>query len=150
VSLIDKRLRLLDFVDNEIVEALIYQMRQQRVTLRLGEKVSGLEVVNDAKNGERVSINLKSGKHIFAQKALYSIGRSGATERLGLDHATLTADAHGRLKVNEFFQTEVPNIYAVGDVIGFPSLASASMEQGRLAACHAFGVAAASVPGLVP
>jgi NAD(P) transhydrogenase len=150
VTLIDKRLRLLDFVDNEIIEALIYQMRQQRVTLRLGEKVSGLEVVNDAKNGERVSINLKSGKHIFAQKALYSIGRSGATERLGLDHATLTADAHGRLKVNEFFQTEVPNIYAVGDVIGFPSLASASMEQGRLAACHAFGVAAASVPGLVP
>jgi len=150
VTLVDKRPRLLEFVDNEIVEALIYQMRRQRVTLRLGEEVSGLEINTDAKNGEQVSINLKSGKHITAQRALYSIGRSGATEKLGLDHATLTADSRGRIKVNEFFQTEVPNIYAVGDVIGFPSLASASMEQGRLAACHAFGVAAESVPELVP
>ena len=81
---------------------------------------------------------------------LYSIGRAGKTAGLGLELAGLTADERGRVTMNADFQTQVPTIDAVGDVIGFPSLASTSPEQGRLAACHAFGVATLSVPALVP
>ena len=149
VTLIDKRPRLLPFVDAEIVEALTYQLRQNRMTLRLGEEVSGLETVEDER-GPRVKILLKSGKQITTEKALYSIGRTGATQDLQLQAAGLETDNRGRLTVNESYQTTVPHIYAVGDVIGFPSLASTSMEQGRLAACHAFGVAATSSPELFP
>jgi NAD(P) transhydrogenase len=153
VTLIDKRTRLLPFVDEEIVDALAYHMRQQRVTLRLGEEVSGLEHLAPGAEGERgprVRIQLQSGKQIVTEKALYSIGRTGATDTLNLAGAGLAADGRGRLEVNGHYQTAVPSIYAVGDVIGFPSLASTSMEQGRLAACHAFGVEATSVPELFP
>jgi NAD(P) transhydrogenase len=149
VTLIDKRPRLLSFVDAEIIETLAYHLRQNRVTLRLGEEVSGIEPTTD-EHGERVKINLASGKQIVADKALYSIGRTGATQELNLPAAGLAADPRGRLNVNASYQTEVPHIYAVGDLIGFPSLASVSMEQGRLAACHAFGVPATSVPALFP
>jgi NAD(P) transhydrogenase len=149
VTLIDKRDRLLGFVDHEIVDALIYQMRQNRVTLRLGEEVSAIEPI-ETEFGDRVRVHLSSGKKLTAEKALYSVGRHGATDALGLETINLQADERGRLKVNGTFQTEVPGIYAVGDVIGFPSLASTSMEQGRLAACHAFGVPANSVPELFP
>ena len=149
VTLVDQRPRLLPFVDAEIVEALTYQLRQNRLTLRLGETVSGIEPIQDER-GERVKILLESGKQIVAEKALYSIGRTGATHDLDLPAAGLEADARGRLKVNGHYQTAVPHIYAVGDVIGFPSLASTSMEQGRLAACHAFRVPAKSVPELFP
>jgi NAD(P) transhydrogenase len=149
VTLIDKRPRLLPFVDGEIIETLAYQLRQNRVTLRLGEEVSGIEPIED-EHGARVNIHLASGKQIIAEKALYSIGRTGAIQELNLPAAGLTADARGRLGVNAFYQTEAPHIYAVGDLIGFPSLASTSMEQGRLAACHAFGVPANSVPELFP
>ena len=97
-----------------------------------------------------MKIHLDSGKQIVTEKALYSIGRTGATGALGLEAAGLAADERGRLKVNSNFQTDVPDIYAAGDVIGFPSLASTSMEQGRLAACHAFGIEAKSVPELFP
>src|SRR5436190_7209674 len=149
VTLIDKRPRLLPFVDSEIIETLAYQLRQNRVTLRLGEEVSGIEPLNDD-HGARVNIHLASGKQIIAEKALYSIGRTGAIQDLNLPAASLSADARGRLNVNAVYQTEVPHIYAVGDLIGFPSLASTSMEQGRLAACHALGVPANSVPELFP
>ena len=149
VTLIDKRSRLLDFVDAEIIDALVYQMRQNRVTLRLGEEVAGL-VVEQGPTGERVNITLVSGKHVVASKALYSVGRTGATGDLNLEAAGVKADERGRLTVNARFQTEVPHIYGVGDVIGFPSLASTSMEQGRLAACDAFGVKAHSVAELFP
>jgi NAD(P) transhydrogenase len=149
VTLVDKRERLLPFVDAEIVEALAYHLRQNRVTLRLGEEVSGVEPLTDEK-GERVRITLASGKQIVTDKALYSIGRTGATATLNLSAAGLPPDERGRLRVNEHYQTAVPHIYAVGDVIGFPSLASTSMEQGRLAACHAFSVPAKSVPELFP
>lgn len=145
VTLIDMRRDLLPFVDREIVDSLAYQMRQNRVTLRLGEEVSGIQPVNG-----RVRLNLASGKQIAADKALYSIGRTGATQALNLEAAGLRADERGRLRVNEHYQTEVPHIYAAGDVIGFPSLASTSMEQGRLAACHAFGIPATSFPELFP
>jgi NAD(P) transhydrogenase len=139
----------LDFVDNEIIDTLAYHLRQQRVTLRLGESVTAIEPFEDER-GPEVRIKLASGKQIVAEKALYSIGRTGATATLNLDAAGLTADVRGRLKVNADFQTEVPHIYAVGDVIGFPSLASTSMEQGRLATAHAFNVKAESAPGLFP
>ncbi len=149
ITLIDKRPILLDFVDDEIAESLAYQMRENRVTLRLGEEVSSIEPVND-EHGKRVRIHPESGKQIVAEKLLYSIGRTGNTHRLGLENAGITPDDRGRIKVNTNFQTAAPNIYAVGDVIGFPSLASTSMEQGRLAACHAFGLEAHSVPSLLP
>ena len=149
VTIIDKRPRLLSFVDAEIMDALAYHMRQQRVTLRLGEEVSGLRPIRDER-GERVKIDLKSGKQIVAEKALYSIGRTGATESLNLQSVGIEPDSRGRIPVNDRYQTSQPHIYAVGDVVGFPSLASTSMEQGRLAACHAFGVEARSVPGLFP
>ncbi len=149
VTLIDRSKRLLSFVDAEVVEALDYHLRQNRMTLRFSEAVSGIELVQNG--GEpRVKIHLASGKEIVAEKALYSIGRTGATGRLNLDAAGLKSDERGRLKVNEHYQTEVPHIYAAGDVIGFPSLASTSLEQGRLAACHAFGVEARSTPALFP
>lgn len=149
ITLIDKRPILLDFVDDEIADSLAYQMRENRVTLRLGEEVSGLETVQDD-HGKRVKITLQSGKQVLAEKVLYAIGRTGNTWKLGLENAGISPDDRGRIKVNTHFQTEVPNIYAVGDVIGFPSLASTSMEQGRLAACHAFGLEAWSVPSLLP
>ncbi len=149
VTLVDCRKRLLEFVDGEMIDTLAYHLRENRVTLRLGESVRGIERVEDD-CGLHVRILLDSGKQIIAERALYSIGRTGNTARLNLAAAGLTADHRGRISVNNHFQTAVPHIYAVGDVIGFPSLASTSMEQGRLAACHAFGVAATSVPELFP
>jgi NAD(P) transhydrogenase len=149
VTLVDKRERLLPFVDHELVDTLVYHLRQNRVTLRLGEEVQELELSDEGK-GERVHIHLASGKRIITESALYSIGRTGASIALNLSAAGITADKRGYLTVNECYQTEVPHIYAVGDVIGFPSLASTSMEQGRLAACHAFGVEVNSVPELFP
>jgi len=149
VTVIDKRLRVLPFIDEEIIDTLVHHMRQERVTLRLGEEVSSIEKV-DGDQGAKIRIALKSGKSISTETVLYSIGRTGATETLNLDAAGVTADPRGRINVNASYQTEVPHIYAVGDVIGFPSLASTSMEQGRLAACHAFGVDARSFPNLLP
>ena len=149
VTLIDRDPRLLHFVDGELVDTLVYHMRQKRVTLRLNEEVTWVESFEDDR-GERVKISLVSGKQIVSDAALYSIGRTGATGSLNLEAVGLTADSRGRLEVNESYQTAVPNIYAAGDVIGFPNLASTSGEQGRLAACHAFGMPARSVPGLFP
>ncbi|MCG8544792.1 MAG: Si-specific NAD(P)(+) transhydrogenase [Alphaproteobacteria bacterium] len=144
VTLIDRRPRLLPFVDAEIIDALIYHMRDNRAVFRLGESVASMKSVSDEK-GKHVCIELDSGKKVVAEKALYSIGRTGATEALNLENAKLTTIERGLLEVNEHFQTEAPHIYAAGDVVGFPSLASTSMEQGRQAACHAFSVDADSV-----
>ena len=149
VTIIDTRRRLLPFVDAEIIDSLVYHLNQQRVIMRLGEEVDSIEPVND-EQGERVKINLVSGKQIITEMALYSIGRTGATHSLNIESVNLQTDERGLLKVNERFQTNVPNIYGVGDVIGFPSLASTSMEQGRLAACHAFGVKTNHTPELFP
>ncbi len=149
VTLVDKRDRVLPFVDGEIIETLSYQLRQERAILRLGEEVTGIE---RSGNGQRpgVMIKLASGKQIAADKVLYAAGRTGATDSLNLKAAGIGADDKGRLSVNEHYQTDVPHIYAVGDVIGFPSLASTSMEQGRYAALHAFGREAHHVPELFP
>jgi NAD(P) transhydrogenase len=149
VTLVDRQSRLLPFVDSEIIESLEYHLREDRMTIWLRESVSGIELADSGADCQ-VKVHLASGKQITAEKALYSIGRTGATARLNLPAAGLTADERGRLKVNENYQTDVPHIYAVGDVIGFPSLASTSMEQGRLAACHAFGVQVSSAPALFP
>jgi NAD(P) transhydrogenase len=149
VTVIDKRTSLLPFVDEEVIDTLVHLMRQERVTMRLGEGVSGIDVI-DGEQGQKVHIALESGKHINTETVLYSIGRTGATEKLNLPAAGVTADERGRITVNASYETNVAHIYAVGDVIGFPSLASTSMEQGRLAACHAFGVEACSFPDLLP
>ncbi|HVN28383.1 MAG TPA: Si-specific NAD(P)(+) transhydrogenase [Candidatus Binataceae bacterium] len=149
VTVVEKQPRLLPFVDAEIVEGLIYHLRERRVTMRLGEEVDRVELIDDNAR-PRVKINLVSGKQIVVDKVLRSIGRSGATSRMRLEAAGVKTDTRGRIKVNEVYQTEVPNVYAAGDVIGFPSLASTSREQGRIASCHAFGVEAKHAPELFP
>jgi NAD(P) transhydrogenase len=146
VTLIDQRPTLLDFIDREIIEALSYHLRRNNVTLRLGEKVTSVEI--DDK--ERVVARLESGKRIVGDSLLYTVGRQGNADQLNLEAAGLQADERGRVRVNENFQTAVPHIYAAGDVIGFPALASTSMEQGRLASCHMFGLSCATVPDLYP
>jgi NAD(P) transhydrogenase len=150
VTLVDKRPRLLDYVDGEIIDALVHHLRENRVTMRLGEEVAALETFCNPTGDPDVRIHLASGKQLVADKVLYSIGRTGATSRLNVEAAGLLPNERGRLTVNEHYQTSVPHIYAVGDIIGFPSLASTSMEQGRMAACHAFGSDAHSVPELFP
>ena len=149
VTLIDKRDRLLPFIDREISDSLAYQLRQQRVAIRYCEEVEKFDVVENH-GAKQVIIKLTSGKTVVASAALYSVGRIGNTEELNLDSVGLTTDDRGRIKVNANYQTEVPNIYAVGDVIGFPSLASTSMEQGRIAVCNAFSHPYVSVPELFP
>jgi len=145
VTLIEMRNRLLEFADSEMVEALTYHLRDQRVTLRLGEAV---DTVEETPTG--VVANLKSKKKIAGDALLYSIGRQGNVEQLNLAAAGLQSDARGRIQVDGEYRTSQPHIFAVGDVIGFPALASVSMEQGRLAAAHACGVTAHSNPAMYP
>ncbi len=145
VILIEKRPRLLEFADTEIVEALCYHLRDQRVTLRLNEEVASVE-----ETGEGVVANLKSNKRIFGDTLLYAVGRQGNVDELNLDAAGIEADKRGRIPVDSEYRTKVPNIYAVGDVIGFPSLASVSMEQGRIASATAFGLKIHSNPATYP
>jgi NAD(P) transhydrogenase len=146
VTIIEKRPRILEFVDQQIVEALCFHMRSHGVTLRLGEEV---EEVSKTEDGA-VCARLKSGKHVWSDALLYAVGRAGNTDTLNLQACGLEADSRGRIRVNDNFQTAQPHIYAAGDVIGFPSLASVSMEQGRVAVCHAFGEPTISVPELFP
>ena len=146
VMLVDRRTTLIEFVDREIADTLIYHMRKANMTLRLGEAVAS--VFLDDRN--RVVTALESGKRLIADTLLFSIGRQGATSDLHLEAAGLQADARGRLSVNTHYQTLVEHIYAAGDVIGFPALASTSMEQGRLATCHALGMSCTSFSQLSP
>jgi NAD(P) transhydrogenase len=145
VILVEKRPRLLEFADAEIVEALSYHLRDHRVTMRLNEEV---ESVEDTPTG--VVANLMSKKKISGDALLYAVGRQGNVEELDLPAAGLEADSRGRIPVNASYVTKRPNIYAVGDVIGFPSLASVSMEQGRIAAATAFGLPVHSNPAFYP
>jgi NAD(P) transhydrogenase len=146
VTLIDKRSRLLDFVDEELVDALHYHLRGLGLTLRLGEEVRGIERRSDG----TVLTCLASGKRIPSEVVLYAAGRQGATDDLRLEAAGLEADARGRIAVDARFRTAQPHIFAAGDVIGFPALSATSMEQGRLAACAAFGIQAPELPALLP
>ena len=137
VTLIEPRSTFLDFIDREIIDDFVHQLRDRGVSIRLGASV---ERVEQDQQGWPVAI-LDDGRRIRSEMLLYTAGRVGATKGLGLENCGLTADKRGRLSVNpDTFQTAVDHIYAAGDVIGFPSLASTSMEQGRIAACHAFGL----------
>ena len=147
VILLDARPTILDFVDREIVESLTYHLRELRTTFRLGEKVTNVGIEPD--RGE-VFAELESGKRVMGDVLLNAVGRQANGDQLALEAAGLKADARGKIAVNEKFQTEVPNIYAAGDIIGFPALASTSMEQGRLATAHIFGCKATQMPELFP
>jgi NAD(P) transhydrogenase len=140
VTVIEKRNRLLEFADQEIIEALSYHLRDARVTLRLGEEVQSVEELPDG----TVVANLESKKRVSGDALLYAVGRQGAIDDLNLAAAGLEADNRGRIPVNEHFRTAIEHIFAVGDVVGFPSLASVSMEQGRIAAARAFNDSLAS------
>ncbi len=145
VTVVERNERLLEFCDNQVVEALQYYLRDLGLVFRLGETVTSVE-----KHDGATLTALASGKRIAADAVMYSAGRQGATADLGLETAGIEADSRGRIKVDEHYRTAVEHIYAVGDVIGFPSLASASFEQGRLAAAHAFGVDARPMRELLP
>ncbi|TQM83858.1 NAD(P) transhydrogenase [Saccharothrix saharensis] len=145
VTVVEQRERMLDFCDPEIVESLKFHLRDLAVTFRFGEKVVNVDVSETG-----TVTTLASGKRIPAAAVMYSAGRQGNTEALDLDKAGLAADHRGRLTVDEHYRTPVPHIYAVGDVIGFPALAATSMDQGRLAAYHAFGERARELSALQP
>jgi NAD(P) transhydrogenase len=147
VTLIDQRPLILDFVDREIVDALAYHLRQMGTTFRLGEKVTSVGV--DEKR-DRVFAELESGKKVQGDMLLYAVGRQANGDLLRLEAAGLQPDPRGKIKVNDSYQTDVPHIYAAGDVIGFPALASTSMEQGRLASCRMFGAPSEHMPELFP
>jgi NAD(P) transhydrogenase len=134
VTIIEQRPEMLDFVDREIVEQLQYHLRNLDVILRFGEKVLSVEKESD---GDVVAI-LESGKRVTGDALLYAVGRQTNADLLNLEAAGVEIDERGKIRVNEYFQTEIPHIYAAGDVIGFPALAATSMQQGRLAACHMF------------
>ncbi len=134
VTVVERRERMLEFCDLEVIEALKYHLRDLAVTFRFRESVARVE-----RHGAGTLTYLESGKKIPADVVLYSAGRQGVTENLALEKAGLSADARGRIEVDDHYRTAVAHIYAVGDVIGFPALAATSMEQGRRAAYHAFG-----------
>jgi NAD(P) transhydrogenase len=134
VTLIERRPRLLEFADQEIVEALSYHLRDARVTMRLNEEVESVEESEGS-----VVANLESKKKLQGDALLYAVGRQGNVDELNLAAAGIDADPRGRIPVDKDFRTKQPVVFAVGDVIGFPSLASVSMEQGRIAAARAFG-----------
>lgn len=146
VILVEKRPRLLEFADQEIVEALSYHLRDHRVTLRLNEEVSSVEETPEG----GVVANLESRKKLSGDTLLYAVGRQGCIDDLNLAAAGIESDARGRIPVDAEFRTKQPHIFAVGDVIGFPSLASVSMEQGRIAAAHALGIPVHSNPATYP
>ncbi len=145
VTVVERRAGMLEFCDSEIVESLKFHLRDLAVTFRFGEEVTGVKVGD---NGTVTT--LASGKRIPAETVMYSAGRQGMTDDLDLDAAGLTADKRGRITVDEHYRTNVKHIYAVGDVIGFPALAATSMDQGRLAAYHAFDQPATDMLKLQP
>lgn len=146
VSLVESRDSFLDFIDQEVVEEFVHQLRDRGTTIRLGAPVEAIAM----EDGCPV-VTLTSGRRIRSEMLLYAVGRMGATDQLGLEACGLEADARGRIAVDPAtFQTAVAHIYATGDVVGFPSLASTSMEQGRIAACHAFGVTLPPAPSFFP
>jgi NAD(P) transhydrogenase len=145
VTLVEQRSRILDFVDDELVEALQYHLRGLGLAFRLGEKVEAVARTP----GGAVTV-LGSGKRIPSDVVVYAAGRQGATDDLNLPAAGLEADGRGRIAVDSDHRTAQPHIFAAGDVIGFPSLAAASMEQGRLAALAAFDRPAGALHKLLP
>lgn len=147
VTLLDQRPTLLDFVDHEVVESLCFQLRQLGTVFRLGEKVVQVGIDDDR---DRVFAKLESGKTVHGSALLYTVGRQANSDLLNLEAIGLVPDGRGKILVDENYQTSVSHVYAAGDVIGFPALASTSMEQGRLASCHIFGVRGNIPPNLIP
>ncbi|QEN87961.1 Si-specific NAD(P)(+) transhydrogenase [Labrys sp. KNU-23] len=146
VTLIEPRSSFLDFIDKELIEEFMHELRDRNVSLRLGSPVVSIE-----REDSRVVTKLGDGRKVASEMLMFAAGRVGNTDRLNLDAAGLKTDHRGRIGVNPAtLQTEVPHIYAAGDVIGFPSLASTSMEQGRVAACHAFGLEPPPPPEYFP
>jgi NAD(P) transhydrogenase len=145
VTLVDRRPRILPFLDGEIGEALQYLLRRNRVTFRLGEAVAGVEI-----GADQAITHLESGKLIASETVLWTSGRRGCTETLALERAGLTADGRGNLPVDDDYRTSVPHIFAVGDLAGAPALAATAFEQGRRAALGAFGRPVEAHPELVP
>jgi len=145
---IEARDSLLQHVDAEITAGLVYQLRRQGVSFRLGEKVISVEAPDG--NPIRAIAKLESGKTVVAEALLYAVGRQPNTDTLQLDRIGLTTTDRGQIEVNESFQTKVSNVYAAGDIVGFPSLASTSMEQGRIAAFHMFGFERLNRPEMLP
>ena len=152
VTLIEGRPEVLGFLDHEITEAFQYHMRRTGMTLRLGRK--GRENRRARSPIRRMAFWCRPRWNrencLRAQTLLYAVGRQGTTSSLHLEKVGLKADDRERLKVNQFYQTEAPHIYGVGDVIGFPALASTAMEQGRMAVCHAFGIPTHAMTDLFP
>jgi NAD(P) transhydrogenase len=136
VNLINTRGKLLEFLDDEIVDALSYHMRDQGVLLRHNEEYDNVKGLDDG-----AVLTLKSGKQIKTDVLLWANGRTGNCDKMGLEAIGITPDHRGQIAVNEHYQTAIPHVYAVGDVIGFPSLASAAFAQGRYAASHILGKA---------
>jgi NAD(P) transhydrogenase len=145
VTVVEKRESMLEFCDPEVVEALRFHLRDLAVTFRFGEEVTAVDVGSSG-----TVTTLASGKQIPGETVMYSAGRQGQTDHLDLANAGLEADSRGRIFVDDEFRTKVDHIYAVGDVIGFPALAATSMDQGRLAAYHAFGEPAKGMTELQP
>ena len=146
VTLVEQRKTVLDFVDQEILGALMYHLRSMGVTFRLGEEVVAVE----CSDSTPVTTRLASGKVIRSDALLHAVGRRGNADSLSIEAAGLVTDSRGRIAVNECFQTAVSHIYAAGDVVGFPALAATSMEQGRLACEHFMGGASRFSPELMP
>lgn len=134
VNLVNQRDRLLDFLDEEIVDALSYHLRDRGVLIRHRETYERVETTDDG-----VILHLQSGKQFKTDVLLWAAGRSGNTDGMGLEEIGIQPNERGTLGVNEQFQTSLPHVYAVGDVIGFPALASAAYTQGRLASSHLLG-----------
>ena len=146
VTLVEPRDTMLDFLDRELVQEFTHDLRDRGIALRFGTKVQAIERANGG-----CIVRLESGRTVQAEMVLYAAGRVGSTDRLNLEACGIAVDHRGRVAVDKAtFQTSVPHIYAAGDVIGFPSLASTSMEQGRIAACHAFGEKAPAPPEYFP
>ena len=147
VTLVEPNPGLMPFLDRELADEFIHDLRDRGVTLRFGCRATAAY----AEAAERCLVTLDDGREVRGDMVLFSAGREGAVQGLGLESCGLTPDSRGRLSVDKVtFQTEVPHIYAAGDVIGFPSLASTAMEQGRIAACHAFGAEAHAPPEFFP
>lgn len=140
INLVNTRQQLLEFLDDEICDALSYHLRETGVLIRHGEVFEKVEGLSDG-----VVLHLKSGKKLKTDILLWANGRTGNTDNLGLENVGLTADTRGQLKVDESYRTATPNIYAVGDVIGYPALASAAYMQGRAAVLHLNGDECASL-----
>jgi NAD(P) transhydrogenase len=145
VTVVERRDRMLEFCDDEVIQALQYHLRELAVSFRFRETVAAVEA-----HGGRTITLLESGKTIPADAVMYSAGRLGSTDLLGLESVGIPVDDRKRIRVDGNYRTSVPHIYAIGDVIGFPALAATSMEQGRLAAYHAFGEIAGAIDASMP